>query len=66
MVTHLRVQDTVVRDVRSLITNVLDPLSIKYPRWRDMMLLALRRYALDDHVLTNKIEHIGTTTTRSS
>jgi hypothetical protein len=31
MVTHLRVQDTVVRDVRSLITNVLDPLSIKYP-----------------------------------
>jgi hypothetical protein len=31
MVAHLRAQATVVRDVRSLITNVLDPLSIKYP-----------------------------------
>jgi hypothetical protein len=27
------------------------------PQWHDMMLLALRRYALDDHVLTDNINN---------
>jgi hypothetical protein len=30
---------------------VLDSTSSHYPRWRGQVLLTLRRYALDDHVL---------------
>jgi hypothetical protein len=30
---------------------ILDPVSSHYPRWRGQVLLTLRRYALDDHVL---------------
>jgi hypothetical protein len=32
---------------------VLDPLSSHYNRWRDLVLLALERYALTDHVLSD-------------
>jgi hypothetical protein len=46
----------VVQDVRSLVAIVLDPLSTKYLWWRIMMLPALCRYALDDHILIDKID----------
>jgi hypothetical protein len=32
---------------------VLEPSSPHYKRWRDLILLMLRRYALDDHVLSD-------------
>jgi hypothetical protein len=34
-----------------VVTIVLEPSSPDYKRWRDLMLLTLRRYALDDHIL---------------
>jgi hypothetical protein len=36
-----------------VITIVLEPSSPHYKRWRDLVLLMLHRYALDDHVLSN-------------
>jgi hypothetical protein len=56
VVVHLHAKVVVVQDIRSLITIVLDPLSTKYPWWHNMMLLTLRRYTLDNHVLTDKID----------
>jgi hypothetical protein len=35
---------------------VLEPLSPHYKRWHDLILLTLRRYALDDHVLSNVVD----------
>jgi hypothetical protein len=35
-----------------VVTIVLEPSSPDYKRWRDLVLLTLRRYALDDHVLS--------------
>jgi hypothetical protein len=36
-----------------VVTIVLEPSSSDYKRWRDLVLLTLRRYALDDHVLSD-------------
>jgi hypothetical protein len=32
---------------------ILEPSSPDYKRWRDLVLLTLRRYTLDDHVLSD-------------
>ncbi|XP_021316676.1 uncharacterized protein LOC110435442 [Sorghum bicolor] len=40
-----------VQNIRLLVPVVLEPESPSYARWRDLVLLTLRRYALDDHVL---------------
>jgi hypothetical protein len=56
LVAYLHGQVVVVQNVRSLVTIIIDPLSTNYLWWCDMMLPALRRYALDDHVLINKID----------
>jgi hypothetical protein len=32
---------------------VLDITSTQYPQWRDLVLLTLQRYALDDHISAN-------------
>ena len=32
---------------------VLDPVSVHYDRWRDLLLLVLERYALSSHVLSD-------------
>src|SRR6185437_13258345 len=42
-----------VQNIRALVSVLLDPTSSSYGRWRDQVLLALRRYALDNHVLLN-------------
>ena len=34
-----------------MVTVLLDPTSSSYGRWQDQVLLALRRYTLDDHIL---------------
>jgi hypothetical protein len=36
-----------------VVTIVLEPSSPDYKRWRDLVLLTLHRYALDDHILFN-------------
>ncbi|XP_021321304.1 uncharacterized protein LOC110437249 [Sorghum bicolor] len=40
-----------VQNIRLLVPVVLEPESPSYARWRDLVLLTLRRYALDDHIL---------------
>jgi hypothetical protein len=32
---------------------ILEPSSLDYKRWRDLVLLTLHRYALDDHVFSD-------------
>ena len=50
MVAQLHLQAAGVQNIKTLVSVLLDPTS-SYGRWRDQVLLALRRYALDDHVL---------------
>jgi hypothetical protein len=35
---------------------ILEPSSPDYKRWRDLVLLTLRRYTLDDHVLSDIVD----------
>jgi hypothetical protein len=35
---------------------ILEPSSHHYKRWRDLVLLTLHRYALDDHVLFDVVD----------
>jgi hypothetical protein len=51
MVIQLHLQAAGVQNIRALVPVVLDPMSSSYRHWRDLSLLTLRRYALDDHVL---------------
>jgi len=53
MVAQLHLQAAGVQNIRALVTVLLDPTSSSYGRWRDQVLLALRRYALDNHVLVD-------------
>ena len=40
-----------VQNFRLLVPVVLEPESPSYARWRDLILLTLHRYTLDDHIL---------------
>jgi hypothetical protein len=44
-----------VSHTRLLVSVVLEPESPSYARWLDLILLTLRRYALDDHVLIDAL-----------
>jgi hypothetical protein len=50
-ITALHAQAAELHHIRSPVFVVLDPVSSHYPRWTGQVLLTLRRYALDDHVL---------------
>jgi hypothetical protein len=50
MTAYLHLQAAGVPHIKNLVTVLLDSTST-YARWRDQILLALHRYALDDHVL---------------
>jgi hypothetical protein len=50
-IAPLHAQATGLQNIRSLVFVVLDPMSSHYPRWRGHVLLTLRRYTLDDHIL---------------
>ncbi|XP_025801768.1 uncharacterized protein LOC112881316 [Panicum hallii] len=52
-VAQLHLQAAGVQNIRALVSVLLDPASSSYSRWRDQVLLTLRRYALDDHVLVD-------------
>jgi hypothetical protein len=51
LVAQLHLQAGSVQNIRLMVPVVLEPESPSYARWRDLLLLTLRRYALDDHVL---------------
>jgi hypothetical protein len=36
-----------------VVTIILEPSSLDYKRWHDLVLLTLRCYTLDDHVLSD-------------
>jgi hypothetical protein len=50
VVAGLHLQAASVLNVRSLVNIVLDSTSVNYASWRDLMMLALERYALLDHI----------------
>ena len=50
-IANLHAQAASIQNIRALVPVVLDPLSTHYNRWRDLVILALERYSLDDHVL---------------
>jgi hypothetical protein len=52
LVTNLHVQATMVSNVRQLVNIVLDTTSSNYI-WCDLMLIALTRYSLADHIHSN-------------
>jgi hypothetical protein len=49
----MHLQAAGLQNVRSVVMIILEPLSPDYKRWRDLVLLTLHRYALDDHVLSD-------------
>jgi hypothetical protein len=53
LTTHLHTQAAGLMNIRSVVRIILEPSSPDYKRWRDLMLLTLHRYALDDHVLSD-------------
>ena len=52
-IASLHAQAADVQDIRSLVPVVLDVSSGHYARWRDLVMLTLQRYALDDHVTSD-------------
>jgi hypothetical protein len=53
LITNLHVQATLVPNVCQLVNIVLDTTSSNYAIWRDLMLMALTRYSLANHVLSD-------------
>jgi hypothetical protein len=53
MVAYLHLQAAGVPHIKNLVTIVLDSNSTSYAQWREQLLLVLRRYALDGHVLSD-------------
>jgi hypothetical protein len=51
LVAQLHLQAGSVQNIRLMVSVVLESESPSYTRWRDLLLLTLSRYALDDHVL---------------
>jgi hypothetical protein len=51
LIAALHAQAAGLHNIRALVSMVLDPASPHYPRWRGQVLLTLRRFVLDDHVL---------------
>jgi hypothetical protein len=52
-VANLHTQAAGVQNLHALVPVILDTLSPHYNRWRDLVRLALERYALADHVLSD-------------
>jgi hypothetical protein len=53
LIAALHAQAAGLPNIRALVSVVLDPASSHYPRWRGQVLLTLRRFVLDDHVLVD-------------
>jgi hypothetical protein len=53
LITNLHVQATTVPNIHQLVNIMLDTTSSNYAIWHDLILMALARYSLADHVLSN-------------
>jgi hypothetical protein len=53
LTVHLHAQDVSLQNIRLMVTIILEPSSLHYKWWSDLVLLMLRRYALDDHILSD-------------
>jgi hypothetical protein len=53
LIAALHAQAAGLHNIQALVSVVLDPASSHYPRWRGQVLLTLRRFVLDDHVLVD-------------
>jgi hypothetical protein len=53
LIAALHTQAAGLHNIQALVPVVLDPASSHYPRWRGQVLLTLRRFVLDDHVLVD-------------
>jgi hypothetical protein len=53
LIAALHAQAAGLHNIRALVSMVLDPVSSYYPRWRGQVLLTLRWFVLDDHVLVD-------------
>jgi hypothetical protein len=53
LTVHLHEQAANLQNIRSVVTIILEPSSPDCKRWRDLVILTLRCYALDDHVLSD-------------
>jgi hypothetical protein len=51
LIAALHAQAAGLHNIRALVSVVLDPASPHYPRWQGQVLLTLRRFILDDHIL---------------
>jgi hypothetical protein len=51
LVAQLHIQAGSVQNIRLMVPVILEPESSSYARWRDLLLLTLHHYALDDHIL---------------
>jgi hypothetical protein len=51
LVAQLHLQAGSVQNIRLMVPVVLEPESPSYACWQELLILTLRRYALDDHVL---------------
>jgi hypothetical protein len=61
LVAQLHLQARSVQNIRLMVHIVLESESPSYARWWDILLLTLRRYALDEHVLCDPIGVAPTT-----
>jgi hypothetical protein len=52
LVVHLHAHVASLQNIRSVVTIILEPSSPHYKWWCNFVLLMLRRYALDDHILS--------------
>jgi hypothetical protein len=59
MASHLHAHAAAVPHISALIRIVLEPISSStiYARWPDLLLLTLRCYALDDNVLSDRLNN---------
>jgi hypothetical protein len=53
LIAALHAQAAGLHNIRALVSVVLDPASSHYLRWQGHVLLTLRRFVLDDHVLVD-------------
>jgi hypothetical protein len=56
LTAHLHTHAVGLQNIRSVVTIVLEPSSPDYKRWHNHVLLMLRCYALDDHVLSDVVD----------
>jgi hypothetical protein len=53
LTAHLYAQAVGLQNIRLVVTIILEPSLPDYKRWRDLALLTLHRYALDDQILSD-------------